>query len=231
MYRAFGFDLDNTLYDQSQHLHSFFREAGRWLAERSAMPAAEIERAFVCEWKRRTMACPNLFDEALRELGLWRPDWVRELVRKYRAHRCPLMLYDGAQLLLERLARNYPLFLITDGHGSLQRFKVEQLGISSLFRAILFTDDYGPGWSKPAPYAFTRAAALLDVPVSSCLFTGDDPHCDVEGARRAGMATARVLNGPYRYRPCVAPPDLTVRHAGELEEALEKLNLVEVVES
>jgi putative hydrolase of the HAD superfamily len=169
------------------------------------------------------MAYPYLFDEALQDLGLWRADWVRELVARYRSHRCSLALLDGVRPMLERLAGRYPLFLITDGAGELQRFKVGQLRISKFFRLILYTGDYGAGWCKPATHLFARASTLLHLPAEACLFIGDDPDRDMEGARRAGMATARVLNGPYRHRPCLPPPDLVLNRVSELESVLEPL--------
>ena len=221
MYQALGFDLDNTLYDQSQHLRSFFRVAGRWVNDASGVPARTAEEAFISVWERRTMACPFLFDEALQDLGVWRPKWVQELVKRYRSHRCALTLYDGVRTALERLSDYYALFLITDGNAELQRFKVEQLGLSDLFRCRIFTGDFGPEAAKPAPFAFLRAAGWLDLPPSLCLFVGDDPERDIAGARGAGMAAARVLSGPYRYQRCVPPADALVRNMRELETLLD----------
>lgn len=220
MYSALGFDLDNTLFDQSQHLRSFFRQAGAWVSEQADVAGETVEKSFIRTWERRTMACPFVFDEALQELGLWRPEWVRELVAKYRSHRCPLAPYYGVRGLLARLARTLPLFLITDGHSELQRFKVDNLKLRPFFRATIFTADYGPGWEKPAPYAFHRAALLVGVRTAQCLFVGDDPERDIKGAKGVGMATARVLTGPYRDRACQPPPDLVVPQAVELEAIL-----------
>jgi len=219
MYSALGFDLDNTLFDQSQHLRSFYRQAGIWISKRSGVAAAVAEQSFVRTWERRTMASPFVFDEALERLGLLRPDWVRELVAQYRAHRCPLTLYDGVRGLLERLRRRYPLFLITDGYGELQRYKVERLGLRPLFDAVVFTADYGLGWEKPSVYPFIRAALLLGVRAEQCLFVGDDPERDIDGARRARMAAARVLTGPYRNYPC-QPPYTVLQEVAELETEL-----------
>lgn len=222
MFRAFGFDLDNTLYDQAQHLRSFFDEAGGLIEERAGVSAGIAAACFAGVWERRTMACPFLFDEALRELGLWRADWVRELVARYREHHCRLALDDGVRPLLERLSKRHPLFLITDGNGALQRSKVEELQLSEFFRLTIYTDDYGPAWYKPSVQPFARAASTLDIPPASCLFIGDDPDRDITGARRAGMRTARVLNGPYRHRPCLPPADLVLNRITNLEAALSR---------
>lgn len=222
MYQALGFDLDNTLYDQSQHLRSFFREAGLWLSERASVPAAAAEDCFTRVWERRTMSYPFLFDEALQELGLWRGDWVEQLVQSYRAHRCPLTLGSGVRNLLTGLASRYPLFLITDGFGMLQRFKVDRLGVAEYFRVIVYTGDHGPGWHKPSANAFLAAAQRLDLPASDCLYVGDDPERDVAGARAAGMSSARVLQGPYRTKACEPPPDFVLPCVTELEAALSR---------
>jgi putative hydrolase of the HAD superfamily len=220
MFQALGFDLDNTLYDQSQHLCSFFGEAGRWLNERTDVAAETAEQCFERTWERRTMSDPFLFDAALQELGVWRADWVKELVQLYRRHRCPLTLAPGVRSLLDHLRPRYELFLVTDGHGPLQRFKVEQLGLSEWFPVVIYTDDRGPSWCKPAPAAFLEAARRLGLAAEACLYVGDDPERDVQGARRAGMATARVLQGPYRNRPCLPPPDFVLDQLRELKAVM-----------
>ena len=229
MYRAFGFDLDNTLYDQAQHLYPFFAEAGVWLHRRTGISAREAEESFLRTWRCRTMSYPFLFDDALRSLGLWRSDWIRELVDHYRCFHPPLRLFEDVRPMLERLSRDHSLFLITDGHSALQRYKVDELKLSEYFDVLWYTGDYDTSWRKPAPNLFLRAAMLLDVPAPSCLFVGDNPERDVAGARLAGMAAARVLSGPFRNRPCEWQVDMVLDRASHLDEVLEAIIPVPVL--
>lgn len=156
------------------------------------------------------MAYPFLFDDVLHALGVWRRDRVLDLILQYRAHRCPLLCYPGVPSLLENLARQYALFLITDGHRALQEFKVDQLCLRRFFRVAVFTDDLGPNGQKPAPQAFLDAASRLGLPPASCLFVGDDPDRDITGAYLAGMCAVRVRTGPYWRNSCLVGPDFTI---------------------
>lgn len=210
MWQAVGFDLDNTLYDQGQHLRSFFRAASQWLASENRIDRHCAEKCFLSTWESRTMAYPLLFDEVLHTLGLWQRSRVLELVSQYRNHRCRLSCYSGVKSMLAPLARRVPLFLITDGHKRLQLFKVDQLGLARYFKTLIFTDDFGPDGQKPAPRPFAEASLQLGLRPSDCLFVGDDPDRDVAGAYLAGMGTARVLTGPYRHRLCLLDPDYTI---------------------
>ena len=46
MIRAVGFDLDNTLYDQTQHVFPFFSAAAAHLGEEVGLQSATIEKTF-----------------------------------------------------------------------------------------------------------------------------------------------------------------------------------------
>jgi len=122
--------------------------------------------------------------------------------------------------MLDRLTRRFPLFLITDGNTELQQYKVRELRVSEYFQTIVYTGVHGPAWHKPKKPAFLHAARLLDVAPASCLYTGDDPKRDIQGAHRAGMATARVLSGPYQYQPCWPPPDVVLSYVTALEQVV-----------
>lgn len=62
------------------------------------------------------------------------------------------------------------------------------------------------GWRKPVKAIFDRAAAAVGVPPARCLFVGDEPVWDVQGARDAGMGA--VLVARWGGGPPDAIPDL-----------------------
>lgn len=196
MISAVGFDLDNTLYPQDQHLLSFFRAASSWLAPGRRLNADEIEQAFVDTYRKRTSYYPRLFDEALEGFGLATSDIIDGLVTRYHAHRAALTLYPGVGEMLVRLHDRNRLFLITDGHAQMQRNKVSELGLEKSFDAIVFTHEHGREWHKPSVLPFEYAAGVVQQAPSQCVYVGDNPHCDAAGARQVGMATIRVLTGP-----------------------------------
>jgi len=170
-----------------------------------------------------TLGRPGLFDEALRDLGAWRPEWVAELVRGYRGHRPPARLYPGAAELLARLAeRGCPLFLVTDGHSATQRHKVAALGLAPRLDRMVFTGDYPPELHKPSVFPFLHACGGLGVELARCVYVGDNPRCDFQGPRRLGMTTVGVGTGPFAHleAPPELAPHLRIRAVAELEEVL-----------
>jgi putative hydrolase of the HAD superfamily len=145
MIRAVAFDLDDTLLDTSVCLApAANREAARamvaagldqpldlvvrrrWNAERR-LPTAEVD-SFVC-----------------RQLGEVRPAVSDAGRRAYfergaRLTRRSLRLVPGARALLDRLAREHVLHLVTWGDPSTQRTKIRLLRLASWFSELVVVD-------------------------------------------------------------------------------------------
>jgi putative hydrolase of the HAD superfamily len=195
--RVIGFDLDNTLYDQGQHMRSFFRAAAEDLASRHSVPRSEIEAAFLDVWQHRTSYYPRLFDEALERLSLHDTQTVKALVSLYHGHRAELTLFAGVRDMLARLRGRFSLFIITDGNEQMQRGKLESLGLAGAVDDIVMTGSFGKEWSKPAVHAYVRMLERFGGEPSDYLYVGDNPACDFHGARQLGMRTARVMTEPF----------------------------------
>src|SRR5438270_652065 len=77
------FDLDDTLFAESEFVRSGFRAAGAWLHQNRGRIgfAGEAERLFAAGHRGR------IFDEALTQLGApVDPTLVQQLVTVYREH-------------------------------------------------------------------------------------------------------------------------------------------------
>ena len=221
MIRAVGFDLDNTLYDQAQHVFPFFSAAAAQIGRETGLEPTILENTFREAWHALGPSHPKLFDAILDKHAILDAQRVRMLVRMYHGHVSPLEAYPGVKLLLERLSGRFPLFLITNGNMAMQRRKIECLGIGPLFRVVVFSAEDGPGFQKPHSAPFLRALNLLQRAPGECIFVGDNPGCDVAGAARAGMKTVRVLTGPFRAKASVGiEPDFTVDSVSVIENVL-----------
>jgi len=99
-------------------------------------------------------------------------------------------LSPGVREMLDRVARRYPLGLITNGTSAMQRAKLASLGVGTLFDPIVVSEEVG--LRKPDRRIFERAISGWGVTAASVLFVGDDPIADIEGARGAGMQALRV---------------------------------------
>lgn len=206
MAQAVGFDLDYTLWDQDAFAHSFFEGMAGELGARLGCAAGVVARVCHGAHARLTLGHPALFDHILHELGGWDPSLVAELVHRYHRHRPPLRPYPGVVALLDRLAgAGHPLFLVTDGHGPTQRYKVEALGLARHFQALVFTGDFRPEQQKPSCFPFLYACQRLGRAPASCVYVGDNPLCDFRGPRQLGMRTLGVTTGPFAA--LAVPPD------------------------
>ncbi len=219
---AIGFDLDNTLFDQAQHMRSFFVEAAQHVAVRHGVSSEAAHQALLNVWLVRTSYYPHLFDEALAELGLTDAHTVKALVALYHEHRAELSLFEGVEAMLRRLRERCELFLITDGNERMQRGKIESLQLTDRFDHVVITGAFGKAWSKPALHAYNLVIEHLGGDARNYVYVGDNPACDFLGANELGMTTVRVMTSPFSTH---APPSPAheARHIVQRTIDLERL--------
>jgi len=187
--KAILFDLDDTLYPESEFVLSGYRAVARAAAARGE---CEYKSAFDCmqtafhaagrkEVFPRLIACfPGLSMT------------LNDMVHVYREHVPEISLFPGYRSLLEELGKNYRLGIITDGLPYVQRVKVRALEIEGLFEKIIYSWDYGEERQKPHLYPFALMLESLQITPQSALFVGDNPEKDGRGAIGAGMIYVRV---------------------------------------
>ena len=94
------------------------------------------------------------------------------------------------------------LGIISNSEGQLLAL-LERLDLVDDFEVILHSGI--EGIRKPDPALFHRATKALSVAPERCLYAGDIPEVDVEGARRAGLKAALVdalgLHADYERAP------------------------------
>jgi putative hydrolase of the HAD superfamily len=218
--RAALFDLDGTLLDRR-------RTFGFYLEDQVVRQPALIDPAIAGAYVRRMLELDEngyalrdvVFQRVEDELALPAGAW-RLLLDDWESHfpvRCvPL---PGVPDALERLReRGVRLALITNGRERIQRRKIDGLGIAPLFDQILVSETEGV--RKPSSEIFSRALTRLGVEPGESLFVGDDPECDVRGARACGMLAVWKRDPGW---PEPAEAHATVADVGELPDLLERL--------
>lgn len=221
--KAIGFDLDYTLWDQDFFALTFFEEIAEDVSRRLGLTETDVLAAFNNALLRLTLFHPNLYDEALRHLGVCDPELVAELVSRYHKHRPLLEVYPGAYDLLKYLKSNgYRLFLITDGNSETQRYKVDALKIGHYFEYMVFTGDYPKEMRKPHPFSFIHILEKMEMIPDECVYIGDNPQCDFEGPKSLGIMTIGVLTGPYAQLkvPIKQTPDFQIDQLEMLRQIL-----------
>lgn len=207
--RAVIFDLDDTLYPEHTYVRSGFRAVAAWCETTLGLPADQAYRVLDDSFRRGVRG--NAFDLLLEHFAQ-PPRHVAEMVRVYREHRPTIEPFPGVRVALAGVRDRYPAGLVTDGYSQVQRRKLEALGLAPLLDAVVFSDDLGRAYWKPAPEPFLQVLAMLDVDPAGAVYVGDNPTKDFLGARRAGLASIRVRwpEGEYAALP---PP--TPEHAAD----------------
>jgi len=85
--------------------------------------------------------------------------------------------------------RGYFVGIITNGTPRTQCAKMDHSGLRPYVDLVVLAGE--EGIQKPDSRVFRMAAARLGVPPTACLFVGDHPQNDVEGAIAAGFTAVR----------------------------------------
>jgi putative hydrolase of the HAD superfamily len=198
MIEALIFDLDDTLYPERDFVISGCRAVARHIAGKYGTSANEAYCAMMetLAVHGRRSIMPMIIEKFL---GGSVP--ITELVEVYRQHTPEISLFPGYTGLIEQLAREYTLGLITDGLPEVQRRKVRALGLETRIDQIIYTWDHGPDKEKPHPLSFNLILEALVVEPKHALFVGDNPDKDGKGALGVGMRCVLIQNQtiPTKY--------------------------------
>ena len=192
-------DLDDTLFPQASWLRGAWRAAANAAAPTvDARALEDALHAVASEGSDRG----RIIDRALA-LVTTEDVGVDVLVAAFRAYRAPALdCYAGARHALQLLRSRVPVALVTDGDPSIQRGKLESLGLTDAFDAVVCSDELARGLRKPHPAPFLAAATAIGMPPGACVMIGDRPDKDVAGAHAAGLVgTVRVRTGEYAHVP------------------------------
>jgi HAD superfamily hydrolase (TIGR01509 family) len=125
---------------------------------------------------------------------------------------------------LEALRGRYRLGVIAN-QPSAVREAMTRDGIDGYFDVWEISDDLG--LEKPDTDLFRHALATEGVRADRAVMVGDRLDYDVRPAAEAGMRTVWVLRGEAPVTPTpgqLSEPDATVRHLGELPDAIRQLD-------
>jgi len=225
MIRALIFDLDDTLYRESDFVASGYRAVARHIAGRSGLDShilfSSMMETFASQGREAVFT-------ALREQFLDASTPLDELVGIYRRHTPQISLYPGYFDLLQDFSRKYRLGLITDGLPEVQERKVQALQLESVMERIIYTWEYGSENEKPHPFSFSLMLESLQTKSDSALFVGDNYEKDCRGAHRSGMKCAQLLHCPPRgdrlREAAQEEPEFIIDSLFQLPPILQELN-------
>lgn len=129
-------------------------------------------------------------------------------------------VYDTLTSLRQR---GYLTGIITNGTARTQSLKIDHSGLRAHVDLVVLAGE--EGIQKPDPRIFRMAAARLGVPPTACMFVGDHPVNDLEGARATGFKPVRKVwdfdpAHPIQHIP-LAEDYPTIHHVSEVLELLD----------
>lgn len=142
-----------------------------------------------------------------------REKWYQELIDMWKWENAPsktelanhydtkfgdhnVIFPDAPKLLQELKARGYIVGVITNGPSGLQNHKMDKSGLRPYCDIVVVSGDVGV--HKPDPALFVYTAEKIGVPVEECVYVGDHPVNDIEGATKAGMKAIRMNYGWFK---------------------------------
>jgi putative hydrolase of the HAD superfamily len=161
-------DYDKFLELWSSTSTEFDGEARRTLREFSM---SELGRVFFERAK--------LGEASLQQRALFLETYLEEWNKGVR-------FIPGVVELLDRLAARFRLAVITNTHDAkLVPRHLEAMGAADSFEAVFTSVEFG--FRKPHAAIFDHAVDTLGVSATECLYVGDDPVADYQGATAAGL--------------------------------------------
>lgn len=227
-YQHIFFDLDRTLWDfdknSSDALNDIIKEFG---LETHISDVQEFVRLYNKyndelwdDFREGMIKKPELqikrFVLLLDHYELSDPEMIEE-ISKFYLNSAPLKtsLVKNTKEILEYLAPNYRLYVISNGFYDVQLTKVKNSGISRYITKVFTSDRIG--FSKPKTGIFEYAVTSVNAKKIECLMVGDDIYNDIQGAKKAGFD--QVYFNPGRKSTPVKPT-YEINDLLELEQIL-----------
>lgn len=192
MIKAVLFDFDETLQDRMLAFDNYIKEFLDHFCP--SIDDAEFEK------RRQDMHstdCDGYFD---------RVEWGKILIDKWnlgstvtpqeisdhyvtRFGNYVAVLDDSLPLIKELKRRGYKVGIITNGASILQHTKLETSGLLDYLDIAVVSGDLD--FKKPNPQIFIYTADKLGLKPEECIYVGDHPINDIQGALSAGMKPIR----------------------------------------
>lgn len=223
MIMAVVFDLDDTLFPESDYVLSGFKAVASWAENQFKITASKGFDELWAFYQKGVRG--DTFNRWLASHSIYSEEVVSNLIAVYREHTPRIVAFPEVPQLLKGLRVNYRLGLLSDGYLVAQTKKLSALGLKSLFDVVVFSDKWGRDSWKPSTRPFLEVLNQLHVKGASAVYVADNPLKDFIGAREVGMMTVRVkrMGGECADRVPPTPahePHITLNDLSQLPDVL-----------
>ncbi|WP_080843999.1 HAD family hydrolase [Cytobacillus gottheilii] len=189
-YKAYIFDLDDTLYCEHEYVKSGFKAVAEEIASQSNYSINDVYPQLLAMWKESGRG--KIFDDVCKMMNIELD--IAHLVDVYRSNKPIISLYEDAQVFLNFLKEErVKAALITDGNSLMQWSKIKALNLEGRFDCIVVTGDLGSDFWKPHELPYKKVVECLNMSYEQCVYIGDNPNKDFITASKLGMGTVRII--------------------------------------
>jgi len=191
------FDLDDTLYSELDYVRSGLKFVANNFSGTLQVQPNELYKLFL---KSLEMGRSHIFNRVFDELLLNSSKNVERCVSLYRCHTPDISLYPESLNVLKKVAKQYPVYIVTDGNKLVQERKLRALGLyeSPLIKKSYITYRFGLKNAKPSPYCFNKIASQEKIKTDELVYIADNPKKDFVGINPLGYKTIRIRSGQHK---------------------------------
>lgn len=215
------FDADGTLLDfdrsEGESLRNMLQGLGLSCTDELAETYQRINLRLWKQLERGEVTKAQLqerrFSELFQQFGISADG--PEANRRYLAELTQSgWLIDGAEEVCRALARQLPLYIVTNGIGPTQRGRIKKSGIADCFRELFISEEIGV--PKPHSAYFDAVFQTIgEVDRRRVLLVGDSLTSDMQGGAGAGVCTC-WYNPHGEPRPEEPHIDFEIKSLSEL---------------
>lgn len=226
-YKTLLFDIDDTLLDfssaENEALHRLFAENGLGLTIEIENHYKEINRGLWSAFERGEVSREDVVNTRFERLfnAYGKNTDSKRLGMRYQQFLAENHdLIEGASELINSLASDFDLYIVTNGVSKTQYKRLHESGLYPFFKDIFVSED--TGYQKPMKeyfdYVFSHITSLDQ---SSTLIIGDSLSSDIKGGLNAGIHTC-WFNPDQKVNYTQEQPVYEIKHLAELHRILKR---------
>ncbi len=178
MFNTIIFDLDYTLYNESNYINKCFNSSN--LFKNNVKLRYELR-----------INSRNFIKDTLKKKKCYSKKNSNIIFNNLKKQKMKIFLYSGFLSLFKILKeKKIKIGLLTNGNPLIQKNKIKNLKIEKYFDSIIFARKFDI--QKPNKKAFYKILKILKSEPKKSLFIGDHIENDIEGAKSIGMRTLWV---------------------------------------
>ena len=215
------FDLDETLFDRSSSLRKFVFDQFSNSDFLGGDRMLSATNRFLELDERGRVPKEIVYRKLLHELGILNPQVSEFLFQDYEANAWRFARpFDGAIELLRWISdKGLKTGIISNGQTHIQLRSLLALNLDRIVDIYLISEQ--EGCRKPEGKIFESMTEKLGVCANKCVFVGDSPESDIQGARNAGMKTIWIPNGAKWPNTYNWSPDATLKTIDEVQAVIQ----------